>query len=406
MTHVLTRATLAMLAAVAMPAVAAPLAVERVAILMRHGVRPPTKDPSMPAGVAAEAWPTWDTKPGYLTSRGAKAVETLGRADRTVFAVDKLLPATGCPAASAIALVSDSDQRTIATGDAWAAGFAPGCPVDNAHKPQDEPDPVFGAIEQRVVPYDSEAANAAVVAALPAGGIVAVEAKERTNLARLDAILCGTATSACGLAARHSGIALAKPDERPKLTGALDRGSTAAQILLLEYADGKPLPEVGWGRATPADVTALGSLHATEFAVLARPKYLAARNVAPIAQILRRALVPPTSGSSKVTVIVGHDTNIANLGGLLDMHWQVPGFAADDPAPGGAIVLSLLRDARGERFVRAVYRAQPLAAIRALTPETTSIMLDIPACGKRADHLCPAARFDRLIGEAADLVRR
>ncbi|MDO6414978.1 histidine-type phosphatase [Sphingomonas sp. BIUV-7] len=406
MTHALTRAAVAMLAAVALPAVAAPLTVERVAILMRHGVRPPTKDPAMPAGIAAEAWPMWDTKPGFLTSRGAQAVETLGRADRAALAADALLPATGCPAAGSIALISDSDQRTIATGDAWAAGFAPGCPVGNAHKPQDEADPVFGAIEQGVVDYDPQAADAAVAAALPAGGIAAVEAKERTNLARLDAILCGPATSACGLTTRHSGIAPAKPGERSKLTGALDRGSTAAQILLLEYADGKPLSEVGWGRATPADVTALGSLHATEFALLARPKYLAARNVAPIAKILRQALVPPTSGSPKVTIVVGHDTNIANLGGLLDLHWQIPGFAVDDPAPGGAIVLSLLRDAHGDRFVRATYRAQPLASIRALTPDTTSIVLDIPACWKRADHLCPAGTFDRLIGEAADLVRR
>jgi 4-phytase/acid phosphatase len=400
------RAMAAMLAVAGTPAMAATYTVERVAILMRHGVRPPTKDPAMPAGIATEAWPSWTVKPGYLTERGAKAIEALGRADRLAFAADKLLPATACPAAGAITLISDSDQRTIATGDSWARGFAPGCAIPNVHKPQDEADPVFGAIEQGLVDYDPKTADAAIAAALPAGGIAAVEETERKNLTRLDAILCGSAKTACGLASERSGIAPAKPGQRPKLTGALDRGSTAAQILLLEYTDGKPMAQVGWSRATAADVSALSSLHATEFALLARPKYVAARNVAPIAKILRDALAAPTAGSPKVTIIVGHDTNVANLGGLLDLHWTIPGFATDDPAPGGAILLTLLRDGDGARFVRATYRAQPLDAIRALKADTTTVTLDMPGCGKRADHLCPAATFDRLIASATDLLKR
>jgi 4-phytase/acid phosphatase len=398
------RATAALLAVAATPALAAPYTVERVAILMRHGVRPPTKDPAMPAGFAADAWPSWTVKPGYLTDRGAKAVATLGRADRAALAAETLLAGTGCPAKGAIALISDSDQRTIATGDAWAAGFAPGCPIANAHKPQDEPDPIFGAIEMGLVEYDPKAADAAIIAALPPGGIVAVETAERKHLARLDAILCGNAKASCGLSAVRSDIAPAKPGARPKLTGALDRGSTAAQILLLEYADGKPMTDVGWGRATAADVTALGSLHATEFALLARPTYVAARNLAPIAKILRDALAAPKPGDARVTIVVGHDTNVANLGGLLDMHWTIPGFATDDPAPGGAILLTLLRDTAGNRFIRATYRAQPLNSIRTLKADVTTVMLDIPGC-TRADHLCPAAAFHRLLGEAAELVR-
>jgi 4-phytase/acid phosphatase len=386
----------------AAPATAAPMTVERVAILMRHGVRPPTKDPAMPAGIAAEAWPRWDVKAGYLTQRGAKAIALTGAADRK--ALSALMPAGACPAPGAVSLYSDSDQRTIATGDAWAAGFAPGCAtITNVHRPQDEPDPDFNAIEMGVVPYDAAAANAAVKADLPPGGVAAVEARERAALARVDAILCGgPATGTCGILRMPSGLAPAKADARPKLTGALDRGSTAAQILLLEYADGKPMREVGWGRATRADIALLGSLHATEFALLARPRYIAARNIAPIAARLRAGLA---ATGPDVTMIVGHDTDIANLGGLLGLHWQMPGFAADDPAPGGAITLTLLRDGAGQRFVRADYRAQPLEAIRALEPDVVTVTLDIAGCPQRADHLCPAATFDRLLTGATDLLK-
>lgn len=384
------------------PAFAQALQVERVAILMRHGVRPPTKDPAMPAGSAREAWPKWGVPPGHLTERGAQAVTLAGRADRA--ALGSLVPTGTCPAVGAISLYSDSDQRTIATGDAWAAGFAPGCTIPNAHRPERETDPAFNAIEAGIVDYDPAAADAAVRAALPPGGVAAVEASERAHLDRLDAILCGHPDDTCSITRRPSGIAPTAPHERPKLTGALDRGSTAAQILLLEYADGKPLAEVGWGRATAADIAAVGSLHATEFALLARPRYIAERNIAPLAACLRDGLKPSATGP-RVTMIVGHDTDIANLGGLLGLHWQIPGFATDDPAPGGAIVLSLLRDGKGERFVRADYRAQPLEAIRALTPEVTTVPLAIEGCGKRTDRLCPARTFDRLIGAAADRVK-
>lgn len=46
--------------------------VERIVLLMRHGVRPPTKNPPMPTGTAADPWPAWGVPPGYLTDRGAK----------------------------------------------------------------------------------------------------------------------------------------------------------------------------------------------------------------------------------------------------------------------------------------------------------------------------------------------
>jgi 4-phytase / acid phosphatase len=388
----------------AAPAYASPYRVERVAMLMRHGVRPPTKAPSMPAGIAAAPWPGWSTAPGELTRHGADAVRLLGAADRRFFARDHLLPAQGCPAA-AVTVLSDSDQRTIATGDAWAQGFAPGCRIDHVHRLQDESDPLFAPIESGLVGFDPAAADAAVAGALPSGGIAALEAKVRPALQRLDDILCNMpVASGCGVGGAASGIRSAGPTGRPKLTGALDRGSTAAQILLLEYAEGKPASEVGWGRATAGDIARLGVLHATEFAVLARPLYIATRNLAPIALRLRAALAPTTN--TKLTVIVGHDTNIANFGGLLDVHWQIPGFAADDPVPGGALIATVLRTPGGARFVQLTYRAQPLDAIRHLRPGMTTTVLHIPGCDPQGDGLCPAPDFDRLLAASATLVKR
>jgi 4-phytase/acid phosphatase len=98
----------------------------------------------------------------------------------------------------------------------------------------------------------------------------AIAAAHRPLLARLDAILCGahrTDAAWPGSPPRWYRPA----NGRPKLSGALDRASTAAQILLLEYAEGKPLAQVGWGRASAADIGRLSAFHALEFRLLARP---------------------------------------------------------------------------------------------------------------------------------------
>ncbi|SFO48990.1 histidine-type phosphatase [Sphingomonas sp. OK281] len=339
------------------------LRVDRVVMLMRHGVRPPTKAPPMPAGTAAEAWPDWPVKPGYLTPHGADALRRLGAADRVRFIAEGVMPRTGC---AAVRIVADSDQRTIATAYAWAAAVAPGCKADITHRPQDVGDPIFSAIDERAVAFDAGVARAAVLADAGPDGIAGEERRLRPVLSRLDTILCGSARAVCGVAGEPSALAPIKPGSRPKLSGALDRASTVAQILLLEYAEGKPMRDVGWGRATAADIARASELHAVEFRLLARPRYVAAANMAGIAPLVHNALSDGRADAPVITMISGHDTNIASLAGLLDLHWQVPGLAADDPSPGGAIVFERLVDGSGHRYVRAVYRSQTLDQIRTL----------------------------------------
>ena len=394
------------------------LRVDRVVMLMRHGVRPPTKSPPMPAGTAAQAWPAWPVEPGYLTPHGAEALRRLAASDRARFVADRVIPQTGC---RPIRIVADSDQRTIATAEVWAAAVMPGCKAEITHRPQDVADPIFSPINERAVAFDADTARAAVLAGAGPAGVAGEERRLRPVLSRLDAILCGAhrvpAKAACGIGGEPSGLAPAKPNSRPKLTGALDRASTVAQILLLEYADGKPMRDVGWGRATAADIARASELHAVEFRLLARPRYVAARGLAGIGPLIRSAIGDPRGDAPAITMLSGHDTNIANMGGLLDLHWHVPGLATDDPSPGGAIVFERLVDRQGKRYVRAVYRSQTLEQIRALTvfsgsakaPAAASAgpyrrILPIATCAARGvQGLCTLAAFEALMAERLDV---
>src|SRR5450755_634837 len=38
-------------------------------------------------------------------------------------------------------------------------------------------------------------------------------------------------------------------------------------------------------------------------------------------------------------ILVGHDTNLSNLSGMLHLSWHLPGYQPDDTPPGGALIL-------------------------------------------------------------------
>jgi 4-phytase / acid phosphatase len=383
-------------AAAPAPAKDPDLTVERVVLYMRHGVRSPTHDPPAAPEVTASPWPKWSVPPGFLTEHGAEGVRLLGAYDRQWLVRAGLLPAKGCPDPARVWLHSDSDQRTIATGDLWLASIAPGCALGNEHAAQGEPDALFRHFGE----VDADTANAAVTAVLGPAGIEGLEASRHEALATLNHILCGDKTTDCGLSHEPTALAPAKAGRGPRLTGALADASTLSQDLVLEYAEGLPLPEVGWGRATAKDIQAVGVFHSTQYLVLGRPPYLAARYVGPIAQRILKALSNPDPAAPSITALIGHDSGVASLGGLLGLHWQVPGYAADDPPPGGALIYERLRDAKGQLFVRVLFRAQSLEQLRTLALLTTYLPspyfepLSIEGCGT----VCPLAKFEELLG--------
>jgi len=198
---------------------------------------------------------------------------------------------------------------------------------------------------------------------------------------------------ACDLTAQPTRFA--DKEGRVKISGGLDTASTLAQILLLEYTDGKPMDQVGWGKVTPAQVADLSALHALEFNTVARPKAIARFGAKPLLAEIDAGLF---GEGAAYTLLVGHDTNIAQVAGALDMNFQAPGLAQNDPAPGGALIFEKWRDAKGAETVSVRYRAQSLEEIRNLSDMAAgdTVPLSLPACGGEA---CDAAAFKALIAQ-------
>lgn len=365
----------------------------RVVVVMRHGVRPPTKAQVVPDGLASREWPTWDVPYGYLTTHGTKAVALLGDFDAATYAgmFDE-----GCMAEGpgAVRVVADSDERTIKTAEAYVDGTKGGlreCLKDIEHMPEGQTDVRFSPFEGEVI-LDAGIAAKAAEDALPQGGLPALDAANRARLDAISAIL-GCTRADCKL----SGMAtrLDTPKGRVKITGGLDIGSTVGQVLMLEYADGKPMNEVGWGLADTARIRDLLSLHALEFQLVARPKAIAEFGARPLLAEVKRGLF--ATDTARYTVLVGHDSNLAYIGGALGLHWQGGDFPQDDPPPGGAIIFELWKNKAGAEKAVVRFRSQTLDELRDLTPLTPKAMTTLKSAACAQKPVCEGKAFKAIL---------
>jgi hypothetical protein len=110
----------------------------------------------------------------------------------------------------------------------------------------------------------------------------------------------------------------------------------------------------------------------------------------------------------KLTLLVGHDTNISNIGGMLGMHWALPSYLADQTPPAGALHFELLRDRdSGSYAVRVSYIAQTLDQMRhavqldrSRPPEQTTATIE--GCPTKDGETCAWPTFDALASKAID----
>ena len=384
---------LAAIAGLSPPVAAAPkragLVLDRAVVLMRHGVRVPL-DGEVPADTKSAApWPRWPLPESQVTPHGAQAMTLLGQFDRRRWAQAGLLPATGCPRGDMVRIHSNTAIRTIQSGEAFAAGLAPGCPITVDHRAEDQVDPLFEPLRARATAFDARAAVAAIDRYT--GGMTALADRYRPEIRLLDRVLdCGDPHGCTGGGA--PGLRPSADGHGIDLSGPIRSTSGIAQVLLLQYAEGMPASQVGWGRADAATIARLGRLHAALFDVFTRSPYMAAHQASALGDHMLAALT--RQDGPALDLLVGHDTNVTALGAALGVDLAAPGYAVNDVAPGGAILLERYRDPRsGARYVRAYYQAQPLDALRTLSPEVSVTPLTVKGCAT----LCPLPTFERLL---------
>jgi 4-phytase/acid phosphatase len=391
-----------------------------VVMVSRHGVRSPTGKPGQLNQYSSEPWPAWSVPPGYLTEHGAHLMTLFGAYDREQLAAQGLIAASGCDDAAHIRIVADSDQRTRETGKALAAGLAPGCVLAVTALAEGTPDPLFHSLEAGVGHPDRLLATAAVsgrIGANPEG----IKEAYRPQLQALQDVLrsChpGAACPAGGKAMPQSifdipaTIAQGKGDHLVELHTPLSVASTMSENLLLEYTEGMDAANVGWGHVDADKLRELLQLHTASEDISGRTGYIARAQASNLLIHMLQSIEQEVVGHSvagaltkpgdRVLILVGHDTNLANIAGALGLSWLIDG-RRDDTPPGGALVFELWKSrATGELSVRTFYTAQTLDQMRNATPLSLNspperVPVFVPGCS-RSDGSCTWNDFQQAV---------
>ena len=392
-------------------------------MVSRHGVRSPTGKTDQLNQYSREPWPTWSVPPGYLTEHGAHLMTLFGAFDREQLAAQGLFAASGCEDAEHIRIIADSDQRTRETGKALAAGLAPGCALTVSALSEGTPDPLFHFLDAGVGHPDKLLATAAVSGRIgnnPQG----LSEAYRPQLEALQEVLrsCNPAATcpSAGAAAPQSifevpsSIAPGKGDHLVELHTPLSLASTMAENLLLEYTEGMEAASVGWGRVDIHKLRELLQLHTASEDISQRTGYIARVQSANLLFHVLQSMEQAAAGhevagalskpGDRLLILVGHDTNLANISGALGMSWLIDG-RRDDTPPGGALVFELWkRHDTGEYLVRTFYEAQTLDQMRNATPLSVQsppdrVSVFVPGCSQ-ADAACNWKAFQLAVQSA------
>ncbi len=378
----------------------------KVVVLTRHGVRTPTQSQETLQSWTMHPWPVWPawTPPGLenapsdargrLTERGAQLVSALWRQQRRQMNDAGLLPSAKCPNPADVFVYADLDERTRATALALLDGLAPGCGLRYATASSTvRSDPLFHPVRAGTATLDATDAVRRIQAT--GGSDLAGPARELRAPLELLADIAGPLPPHVRRSAHLSdGATLADlpttlrvdADGRAvHVDGALGIAAGMAEIFLLEYAQWPDRP-AGWGRVDAAVLERLMPLHVRVFNAVNRDPFVARAGGGALLTAMAAALdgthPNPRVNAARLTVFVGHDTNIAQVGGLLGLQWKTPGYAPCQTPPAGALVLSLWRKGSGE-YVRAHFLAQPPAVLQAENPDAEGVdmvEISVPRC--------------------------
>jgi 4-phytase/acid phosphatase len=392
-----------------------------VIILTRHGVRAPLQGGDKLAAYAAQPWPKWEVGPGMQTPRGNQLVAMMGDYYRARFIREGAL--TGDPAQDGprVFVRADNDQRTIETARILGKALVPvGEPEVNALE-SGTPDPLFRSYEAHIGNGDPALAAAAVLGRV-GGDPRSLDRAYARQLELLRGVLYGPGSAPGPDSPLNAPTRIAPGRGRylVDISGPLLCAEQATDALLLEYADGKPLAEVGWGRVDGKVMTELLVLHELFFDLSTRTFYTAqacASNLAShiVDTLEQGATGDPVPGAlgpagERVVVLAGHDSNIANIGGLFGLNWCVGGSQLNPTFPGGALVMELWK--RGGQpdsfYLQTSYVTQTLdqmreaAPLSAENPPSTAPIFVPGASGSDHDFSAPLPAFVRQARKVID----
>jgi 4-phytase/acid phosphatase len=400
---------------------------KQVIIFGRHGVRSPVVPNSVLNNFSVQPFPLFSSTDANLTINGGKNETLLGSYYRLWLTKEGLLTGNDSADSAFTYFRANGAPLITDTAKAFAAGMLPAASIDlNAYPPQGS-DPLFVPVAAGVAQLDARMATAAVNGRL-GGNPQSLASAYAAELALTRSILFNYPAGQAPVPATPPG----KVDVTtlPITLGAGSAGSPVglggfAEVIyaidpfVMEYADGLPSADVGWGQLTAGGINQITRLYNLALDLEYRTPYLAGVQSSNLASHVMRSMLQSATGnamtgalgnpSTKVIVLMAANTNITGFAGLFHLDWVLPGYQQDVAAPGGALVFELRQSQRtGEYFVRTTYVTQTMDQLRNRTVLTLNAPpaiapVFVPGCSLRnATFDCPLGAFVSVAKNAID----
>ena len=400
---------------------------KQVILFGRHGVRDPVLPNSTLNNFSAQPFPVFSVSNVNLTIHGRVNETIFGSYYRLWLTQEGLLTGNDSADAAWVYFRSNGTPLILDTAEAFWAGMLPAARVNVSSYPQQDNDPLFAPVAAGVARLDMRMAVAAVQGRL-GGSPQSLASAYASELALTRSILFNYPAGQTPVPAAPAGkldvttlpIAVAAGNSNvPVDLGGLAMVIAAIDPFAMEYADGMPASEVGWGQLTADGISQITRLYNLVLDLEFRTPYLAQVQSSNVASHMVRSLVQAATGnamtgalgdpSTKVIVLTASNTNITGLAGLFHLDWLLPGYQADTCAPGGALVFELRQSqTTGEYIVRTSYVTQTMDQLRNRTALTLAAPparapVFIPGCSLRnATFDCSLDQFVRVAKHAID----
>lgn len=323
---------------------------QQVLMMSRHNLRAPlANNGSVLEQSTPNKWPEWDVPGGQLTTKGGVLEVYMGHYMREWLAEQGIVKSGECPPPDTVYAYANSLQRTVATAQFFITGAFPGCDIPVHHQEKmGTMDPTFNPM----ITDDSAAFSEQAVAAME---------KELSKLQLTDSyqllekIVNYKDSPACKEKQQCSLVDgkntfSAKYQQEPGVSGPLKVGNSLVDAFTLQYYEGFPMDQVAWGEIkSDQQWKVLSKLkNGYQDSLFTSPEV--ARNVAkPLVSYIDKALVTDRASAPKITVLVGHDSNIASLLTALDFKpYQLHDQNERTPI-GGKIVFQRWHDSKANR---------------------------------------------------------
>jgi len=381
---------------------------EQVLIMSRHNLRAPlANNGSVLEQSTPSKWPEWDVPGGQLTTKGGVLEVYMGHYLREWLAEQGMVTAGECPTAGSVYAYANSLQRTVATAQFFITGAFPGCDVPVHHQEQmGTMDPTFNPVITDNSPEFKQKALQAMD-------------KERQGMHLGDSYkllekMTDYAQSPSCKEKQVCSLSEAKDtysadyQKEPGVSGPLKVGNSLVDAFTLQYYEGFPLDQVAWGEIKTDQQWRVLSQLKNGYQDSLFTSADVARNVAkPLVKYIDTALVTDQAKAPKITLLVGHDSNIASLLKALDFTpYQLHDQYERTPI-GGKIIFQRWHDKTGNRDlmkIEYVYQSTEQlrnAEVLSLKDPAQRVTLALNGCPVDGEGFCPIETFNKVLNAAA-----